>query len=292
MVTASGEAVRVPPLTPGANRRLAGEDIAAGSRIRMAVERLDAPKIGVIASVGIADVSVQMPLRLAVFSTGDELIEGAAPLGPGQIYDSNRPVLLAMLKSLGIAATDLGILPDKQDVITARLAEAARMHDAVVCSAGVSVGDEDHVKAAVRSLGALDFWSVAIKPGRPIAVGRIEKTPFFGLPGNPVAMIVTFQTIVRPALLRLAGALPTPPRRFPVIADFRLARRTGKREFLRCTLFEAEGPALLARRFDRGGSGVLSSVADSEGLLEVAEDIAEITPGMILPFIPFSSLGL
>jgi molybdopterin molybdotransferase len=292
VVTASGVSLTVPGVKPGANRRLAGEDIAVGSRIRVAGERLDAPKIGVIASVGIATVAIHAPLKVAVFSTGDELIEGDAPLAPGQIYDSNRPVLLAMLKSLGIAATDLGILPDNQDIITARLAEAARTHDTVVCSAGVSVGDEDHVMAAVRSLGALDFWSVAIKPGRPIAVGRIDATPFFGLPGNPVAMIVTFQAIVRPALLRLAGALPVEPRRFPVTADFHLTRRPGKREFLRCTLYEAEGTALLARRFERGGSGVLSSVADSEGLLEVAEDIAEITPGMILPFIPFSSLGL
>jgi molybdopterin molybdotransferase len=213
-------------------------------------------------------------------------------LSPGQIYDSNRPVLLTMLKHLGIAATDLGILPDQQPVIAARLAEAAQTHDAVVCSAGMSVGDEDHVKAAVRSLGVLDFWSVAIKPGRPIAVGKIGETPFFGLPGNPVAMIVTFQTIVRPALLRLAGALAVEPRHFPVTADFQLARRTGKREFLRCTLHPGEGHNLLARRFERGGSGVLSSVADSEGLLEVAEEITEIAPGMTLPFIPFSSLGL
>lgn len=292
IVTMSGGSVVVPDLKLGANCRLAGEDIAAGSRIRAAGERLDAPKIGVIASVGIAAVSVRMPLRLAVFSTGDELIEGDTPLGPGQIYDSNRPVLLAMLERLGIAATDLGILPDKQETIAARLAEAAATHHAVVCSAGMSVGDEDHVKAAVRSLGALDFWSVAIKPGRPIAIGRIADTPFFGLPGNPVAMIVTFQTIVRPALLRLAGAIPVEPRRFPVTADFRLARRAGKREFLRCSLHPGDGHILFARRFERGGSGVLSSVADSEGLLEVAEDIAEITPGMTVPFIPFSSLGL
>jgi len=293
IVTASGPSLTVPAhLSLGANRRLAGEDIAQGSRIRAVGERLDAPKIGVIASVGIAEATVYAPLRLAVFSTGDELREGAEPLGPGQIYDSNRPVLLAMLRNLGIEATDLGILPDRQDIIAARLAEAARTHDAVICSAGMSVGDEDHVKAAVRSLGGLDFWSVAIKPGRPIAVGRLGGAPFFGLPGNPVAMIVTFQTIVRPALLRLAGATVTEPRRFPVTADFHLTRRPGKREFLRCMLHPGEGHCLLARRFERGGSGVLSSVADSEGLLEVAEDIAQITPGMTLPFIPFSSLGL
>jgi molybdopterin molybdotransferase len=249
-------------------------------------------EIGVLASIGIGEIPVRMPLSVAVFSTGDELRDGAVPLAAGQIHDSNRPALLAMLKSLGVAATDMGILPDRRDVIAARLGEAAQGHDAVICSAGMSVGDEDHVKAAVRSLGALDFWSVAIKPGRPIAVGRIGVAPFFGLPGNPVAMIVTFQMIVRPALLRLAGAQAVHPRRFPVTADFQLQRRPGKREFLRCSLQEGEGHSLLARRFERGGSGVLSSVADSEGLLEVPEDIAEILPGMTLPFIPFSSLGL
>ena len=292
-VSVTGASVTVPSgLRLGENRRLAGEDIAKGACIRSMGERLGPAEIGLLASVGVAEVAVRAPLRLAVFSTGDELRDGAGPLGVGQIYDSNRPVLLAMLKGLGIAATDLGILPDRQDVIANRLAEAARSHDAVICSAGMSVGDEDHVKAAVRLLGALDFWSVAIKPGRPIAVGRIGAVPFFGLPGNPVAMIVTFLTIVRPALLRLAGAQAWSPRRFPVTADFHLMRRTGKREFMRCTLHDGEGHALLARRFARGGSGVLSSVADSEGLLEVGEDIAEIAPGMTLPFIPFPSLGL
>jgi molybdopterin molybdotransferase len=292
-VSVTGTSVTIPTgLRLGANRRLAGEDIAAGARIRSAGERLGPAEIGVLASVGIAEVAVRIPLRVAVFSTGDELRDGAGPLSVGQIHDSNRPVLLAMLKGLGIAATDLGILPDRREVISARLGEAAKSHDAVICSAGMSVGDEDHVKAAVRSLGSLDFWSVAIKPGRPIAVGRIGAVPFFGLPGNPVAMIVTFQTIVRPALLRLAGAQVIHPRRFPVTADFQMKRRPGKREFLRCSLYEGEGHNLLARRFERGGSGVLSSVADSEGLLEVPEDIAEIVPGMTLPFIPFSSLGL
>jgi molybdopterin molybdotransferase len=293
IASVAGASLAVPAdLKPGANRRLAGEDIAAGSRIRRAGERLGPAEIGIIASVGIAEIAVRTSLRLAVFSTGDELRDGAGPLGPGQIYDSNRPVLLAMLKGLGIAATDLGILPDEREIIAARLAKAATTHDAVICSAGMSVGDEDHVRAAVCTLGGLDFWSVAIKPGRPIAVGRIGDTAFFGLPGNPVAMIVTFQTIVRPALLRLAGAAPSEPRRFPVTADFHLDRRPGKREFLRCSLHEGEGHRLLARRFERGGSGVLSSIADSEGLLEVAEDIGEIVPGMILPFVPFASLGL
>ena len=276
----------------GENRRLAGEDIAIGARILSGGDRLGPAGIGILASVGLNTVEVRVPLRVAVFSSGDELRDGAGPLATGQIHDSNRPVLLAMLKGLGVAATDLGILPDRPDTIRERLAEASGDHDAVICSAGMSVGDEDHVKAAVRSLGTLDFWSVAIKPGRPIAIGRIVAVPFFGLPGNPVAMVVTFLTMVRPALLRLSGAHAENPRRFPVIADFSLSRRPGKREFLRCTLHETDGNSLLAQRFERGGSGVLSSIAHSEGLLEIAEDIAAIAPGTMLPFIPFSGLGL
>jgi molybdopterin molybdotransferase len=291
-VAVGEDGVTVPSgLRLGENRRLAGEDIAAGSCVLRAGERLGPAALGVVASLGIATVPVRAKLKVAVFSTGDELREAAQPIEPGQIHDSNRPVLLAMLGKLGIAAADLGILPDKAEIIRARLGEAMRDHDAVICSAGMSVGDEDHVKAAVRAQGALDFWSVAIKPGRPIAIGRIGDTPFFGLPGNPVAMVVTFAMIVRPALLLLAGADVAPPRRFPVVAGFAMSRRTGKREFLRCTL-DDDGGALLARKFQRGGSGVLSSVAGSEGLLEIAEDIAEIAPGMVLPFIPFSALGL
>jgi molybdopterin molybdotransferase len=291
-VSAAGVVVKIPAgRRLGDNRRPAGEDIAIGCRILAAGDRLGPAAVGILASLGIAGVDVRMPLRVAVFSTGDELCEGPGALEPGKIHDSNRPVLLAMPNGLGIAATDLGILPDDPDAIRARLGEAAKSHDAVICSAGMSVGDEDHVKSAVGALGALDFWSVAIKPGRPIAVGHIGDTPFFGLPGNPVAMIVTFAMIVRPALLRLSGAQADDPRRFPVIADFSIARKPGKREFLRCTLHEDEG-RLLARRFQRGGSAVLSSVAGSEGLLEIAENITEIAPGTVLPFIPFSALGL
>jgi molybdopterin molybdotransferase len=293
VVLADGTTVTIPnTLAQGSNCRRAGEDIARGNRILSAGERLRPAAIGMLASIGLSEVAVRAPIKAAVFSSGDELVDGDSPLAPGQIYDSNRPVLLAMLKGLGIAATDLGILPDQSDAICVRLDQAAKNHDAVICSAGMSVGDEDHVKSAVRASGTLDFWSVAIKPGHPIAIGRIGEIPFFGLPGNPVAMIVTFLMIVRPALQRLSGVQPNEPRRFPVTADFGMARRPGKREFLRCTLHAGDGYALLARRFERGGSGILSSVATSEGLLEIGEDIAEIVPGTTLLFIPFSELGL
>jgi molybdopterin molybdotransferase len=279
-------------MRPGDNRRFAGEDIAAGARVLSAGQSLGAAEIGILASLGMTRIAVRTSLRAAVFSVGDELIDGGKAPAAGQIHDSNRPMLLALLKSMGVGTTDLGILPDRQDVIGTELAKAEANHDAIVCSAGMSVGDEDHVKAAVAALGGLDFWSVAIKPGRPIAIGRIGAVPFFGLPGNPVAMIVNFLMIVRPALLRLSGATIRELRRFPVEADFSAKRKTGRREFIRCTLHETDDNRLLARRFQRDGSGVLSAVAASDGLLEIAEHIDEIAPGMRLPFIPFAGLGL
>jgi molybdopterin molybdotransferase len=156
----------------------------------------------------------------------------------------------------------------------------------------MSAGGEDHVRAAVEGLGQLYFWSVAIKPGRPVAAGRAAGIPFCGLPGNPVAAAVTFSTLVRRALLLLSGARDPEPRRFPVMADFSLRRKAGKREFLRCILQETSDGRLLASRFQRDGSGVLSSISGSEGLLEIMEDMETISPGMILPFSPFAGLGL
>jgi molybdopterin molybdotransferase len=284
--------VTIPPgIQPGENRRMAGEDIAVGSTVLPAGKRLGAGDIGILASLGIAQIAVHAPLRVAVFSVGDELIGGGG-LGAAHIHDSNRPMLIALLNDMGMTATDLGILPDRIDSVRSQIAGAAKSHDAILCSAGMSAGGEDHVRAAVAALGQLYFSSVAIKPGRPVAAGRAAGVPFFGLPGNPVAAAVTFATLVRRALLLLSGAHDLEPRRYPVMADFSLNRKAGKREFLRCNLQQTPHGRLLATRFQRDGSGVLSSISGSEGLLEIAEDIETIAPGMILPFIPFAGFGL
>ena len=292
-VIATGAVVHISAgMVTGDNRRKAGEDIAAGSKVLPAGRRVGPAEIGLLTALGIEKIAVRAPLRVALFSTGDELIDAGTTPRPGQIYDSNRPVLLGLLHGLGMEVDDLGILPDCPETIRGGLAAAAVRHDAVICSAGMSAGDEDHIRSAVETLGTLDFWNVAIKPGRPIAVGRIGGVPFFGLPGNPAAMVVTFLMIVRPALLRLAGAEPHKLRRFPVSADFSMRKKPGRREFLRCTLHEIAGGRLAARRLQRHGSGMVSSIADSEGLLEIAEDTADIQPGMVFPFIPFGGLGL
>jgi molybdopterin molybdotransferase len=273
------------------NLRRAGEDVALGAQVLAAGKRLGPTQIGMLAALGIAEAPLRRKLRVAVLSAGDELVEAGRPRQAGQIHDANRPVLFAMLRRLGMAPTDFGIVPDHRDTLQAALAAAARDHDVIVSSAGVSVGDEDHMREAVKALGDLDFWSVAIKPGRPVTAGHVGGVPFFGLPGNPVAMLVTFLILARPGLLRLAGETPRPFRRFPIPVDFALCKPAGRLEYLRGALHDRDD-VLSVSRYRTGGSGMLSSLTESDGLIEISEDIEEVAPGMALPFIPFSEFGL
>ncbi|RMD65238.1 MAG: molybdopterin molybdenumtransferase MoeA, partial [Alphaproteobacteria bacterium] len=194
-----------PGLKRGANRRRRGEDVRTGATVLHRGRRLRAQDLGQAAAVGRRTLNVSRPLRAALFSTGDEVREPGTPLDPGCIYDSNRAMIHGLLSGLGCAVTDLGILPDRPAVIHEALATAARDHDVIITSGGVSVGEEDHVKQAVEAQGALHLWRLAIKPGRPLALGQVGRVPFVGLPGNPVAVMVTFVTVVRPMILRLMG---------------------------------------------------------------------------------------
>jgi molybdopterin molybdotransferase len=292
-VERDGNFIAVPAgLPPQANIRRAGEDIKAGSTVFAAGRRLGPVEIGMLASLGVTRVIVRRKLRVAVFSTGDELIEAGQDRRSGAIYDANRPTLLALLARLDVAVTDLGILPDQEHAIVAALETAAAHHDAIISSAGVSVGDEDHMRSAVMKLGSLEFTSVAIKPGKPVSFGHIGGARFFGLPGNPAAMLIGFLLLARPGLLRVAGAEAGPLRRYPVAADFALRHKQGRTELLRCSLHAENDGRLLARRFARGGAALLSSIAESDGLVEIGETIGDVSPGMVLPFIPFSDLGL
>lgn len=291
-VSRDGDRLAIPAgLVANANLRRAGEDVQAGATILMAGTPLSPVEIGLLAAVGLAAVPVRRRLRVAVFSSGDELTQPGEALRPGAVYDANRPMLLALLARLGMRASDLGVLPDGQPAIRAALADAAAGHDAVLTSAGVSVGDEDHVRAAVLSLGALDFQGVAIKPGRPMTAGHVSGVPFFGLPGNPVAMMVNFLLLVRPGLLSLAGAKVEPPRRIPVVAAFSAIGGPGRREFLRVKLGSSEGKSI-AMPCGRGGSAILSSLAACDGLVELDETTSEIIPGATVSFIPLAELGL
>ena len=290
-----GDVVEIPPgIERGANRRSAGEDLRRGQRVLARGRVLRAEDLGLAASVGRRTLAVHARLRAAVFSTGDEVREPGTPLSAGTIYDANRYAIGAHLGGLGCAVEDLGILPDQRAALTRALGAAAAHCDLLVTSGGVSVGEEDHVKRAVEALGRLSVWRLAIKPGRPLALGQIDDgarpVPFVGLPGNPVAVMVTLARVVRPLALRLAGAADTAPALFPVRAGFAMRKKPGRREFVRCRL-ERDGRArLVAVKAGRQGAGILSAVAAADGLVELAEEIAYVRPGTVVDFLPFSEV--
>jgi len=283
--------VTLPPgIRRGANRRLAGEDVTRGTSVLTAGRRLRPEDIGLLASLGQRDVAVRGRLRVAVFSTGDEVREPGTALDAGAVYDANRFALLALLTRLGCVVTDLGILPDRFEAIRDALAAAAATQDALITSGGMSTGEEDHVKAAVEATGRLDFWRLAIKPGRPVALGRVGEAAFVGLPGNPVAVVVTFLRIARPILLRLMGASGEAPALFPVRAGFAYKKKPGRREYLRGSLVRDADGGLSVVKHPRDGAGVLSSLVESDGLIELPEALAKVEPGMTVDFLPFNEV--
>src|SRR5258705_6201292 len=216
-----GQCVRLNPgIRKGANRRHAGEDIAKDETALSAGLRLRAPDLGLAAALGYREVCAFRPLRVALLSTGDEIRDPGMPLPPGAIYDANRVMLAALLTGLGCAVSDFGIRPDREAALADTLAAASADHDLIVTSGGVSTGEEDHVKSAIEQFGTLHFWRLAIRPGRPVALGQVRGVPLIGLPGNPVAVIVTFVVLARPLVLQLAGAAPPSPQIFPTRAGF------------------------------------------------------------------------
>ncbi|RVU20216.1 gephyrin-like molybdotransferase Glp [Methylobacterium oryzihabitans] len=283
--------VTVPPgLVPGANRRRAGEDLPAGAVVIPAGRRLGPADLALAAAAGHGSLVVRRRLRVALFSTGDELREPGTPLGPGAIADSNRVLLAALLRRLGAAVSDLGILRDDPAALPGRLRAAARDHDVVLTSGGVSVGEEDHVKAAVAATGRLTLWRVAIKPGRPLAVGGIGEAAFVGLPGNPVAAYVTLLVVVRPLLARLAGEDYRPPPPQMVRAAFCHDKRAGRREYLRVGLRRAGDGAVEAVLGPSSGSGALAALAGSDGLADLPEAASAVREGDPVAVYPHALL--
>lgn len=282
-------AVRVLPRL-GANIRPQGEDMAVGQVILTAGTRLQPQEIGLAAAMGRRELTVRRPLRVGLFSTGDELVEPGAPRGPGKIYDSNRYTVAALLAGLGCAVEDLGILPDDPAAVRAALADAATRVDVLTTSGGVSVGEEDHIKGVVCELGRLDMWRLAIRPGKPLALGRIGDAVFIGLPGNPVSAMVTFLLVGRPLLLRLSGAAQWAPTRTSVAAGFAFSKKPGRREFLRVRLVAGSDGRPTADKFPNDSSGVLTSMATADGLLDVPADTTRVEVGDMLGFFPFTGL--
>jgi len=252
------------PITAGQHVRRRGEDVRAGSVVLPAGTRLEAVALGLAATAGAAQLTVTRRPRVALFSTGDELVMPGEPLPPGAIYNSNRFTLRALLEGLGCEVVDLGIVPDKLDATRAALREAAARADVIVTSGGVSVGEEDHLRPAVQAEGRLDLWALAIKPGKPFAYGRVGSAHFIGLPGNPVSSLVTFLVLVRPFLLKLQGAVQLAPRAYRVAAGFDWPKPDKRREFLRVRLDEEGGLVL----FSNQSSGVLTSAFWADGLLD------------------------
>ena len=283
--------VTLPPgLKRGANRRFAGEDFAVGAIVLAGGTRLDPRHLAALAAVGIAEVTVHRRVRVALFSTGAELLAPGAALRPGAQYDSNATLLGALIRQRGAEVTELGILPDNRAAIAAALDMAARDHDLILTSGGVSTGEEDHVKAAVEAVGRLNFWRLAIKPGRPVAMGTIRGAAFVGLPGNPVASFVTFVRLAGPLIDQLGGASARMVQGLPVKADFTYAKKAGRLEYVRASLVETE-TGLVVRKFAREGAALLSSLTGTDGLVELDEDATSIQPGRVVRFLPYGMLG-
>ncbi|MFT8245955.1 gephyrin-like molybdotransferase Glp [Roseomonas sp. BN140053] len=279
-----------PGLRCGANCRPAGEDVPRGGLALRGGSRIGPAEIGLAAALGLSGLPVTPRPRVGVFSTGNELVSPGRAIGGPRAYDSNRYTLLSLLAGLPAEARDLGILRDAPAAMAAALADAAGAHDLLLCSGGVSTGEEDHVRAAIESGGSLVFWRLAVKPGRPAAMGVVGGTPVLGLPGNPVAAVVTFLHLARPLILRLAGATPAPLPRFTAVAEFSYRKKAGRREYVRVSLHPTAAGAPIARKFPREGAGLLSSLTESDAFAELDENSEGVEPGEVVRVLPFAAV--
>ena len=301
-VKLAGERVIVPSgLKLGSNRRLAGEDVSLGKVVLPAGTVLEAQHVALAAALGLTEIEVRRRLKVAIFSTGDEVVEPGSPRGGAAIYDANRYLLSALLERLGAVVTDLGILADNADELARALGKAAAWHDLVITSGGVSTGEADHVRSAVERIGRLVFWRVAIKPGRPVAMGVIRAAvrkdsaansgaAFVGLPGNPVAVFVTFVRVVKPLLLRLSGARPQKLLPLPVRTAFAYKKKKDRREYVRVALRRGSDGEIEAVKHPQDGAGILTSLTETDGLLEFPEDVTAIEPGTRVGFLSYAAL--
>jgi molybdopterin molybdotransferase len=283
-VDATGRARFLQPLRPGQNVRPRGQDIIAGTTLFDAGHLLLPQDMGVIASVGVSSVQVSAPLRVAILSTGDELVEPGTPLGGGQIYNSNRYTLLGAVERLGQQVVDAGILPDEPAATRQRLEQLSQQADVILTSGGVSVGEADYLGQALREHGEVDLWKLAIKPGKPFTLGRFAGTPVLGLPGNPAASLVTYLLLVKPYLLRRLGCQAVKPQPVPVPASFSWNKPGSRDEYLRAHLGTA-GIELTGNQ----SSGILSTASRAQGLVLVPAG-TQVQPGQPLSYFPFTGL--
>jgi molybdopterin molybdotransferase len=273
---------------PGANTRAAGEDVAAGAPALRAGRRLGPGELALAAAVGLAALTVRARLRVGVLSTGDELVAPGGPAAPHQVFDANRPMLIETLRRWDMTPVDLGRAPDAGPAVAAALDRGAAEADAIIATGGASAGDEDHVARLLGDAGTRAVWRVAMKPGRPLALGTWRGVPVLALPGNPVAAFVCALVFARPALHVLAGADWSPPEGFDVAAAFAKAKKAGRREYLRARLT----PGGAAEVFASEGSGRVSGLAWARGLVELGDATREVRPGDPVRYLPFAAFGL
>ncbi len=290
---AAEAAVFIPAgLKRGANRRLAGEDVADGAAVVLPGQRLRPQDVAALASTGVANVSCFKKPRVCFLSTGNEILPPGAPFSAGKVYDSNGPMLAGLFAPLNLTFAHGGILPDDREAVHNALHAAAHNFDLIVTTGGASLGDEDHVVATLRAADALSLWQLAIKPGRPMGVGKIGSCLCFALPGNPVAVLVCALLYVWPVVRGLSGEEWTEPQRLPFRAGFEIkSRRPGRREFFRGWL-EGDGGQIMVKKYERDGSGLISSLRSAGGLIEIPEQIENIQQGDIVSFIPFAAFGI
>ena len=267
--------------TAGSNVRLAGEDLKSGETVLDKGHQIQAADLGLLASLGVAEVTVHRQLKVAFFSTGDELVSVGKPLEQGQIYDSNRYTIYGMLSQLNLAITDLGVIPDQPDLLETTLLKATDTHDVVLTSGGVSVGEADYMKSLLSKHGEVLFWKINMKPGRPLAYGKVGNAHYFGLPGNPVSTMVTFYQFVRQALLTLMGNTVKPTPMFQVECTEQIKKAKGRTEFQRGILFEENG-LWKVKPLANQGSGILSSMSKANCFIVLNEDVGNCDSGYIV----------
>ncbi|MDC0598802.1 molybdopterin molybdotransferase MoeA [Gammaproteobacteria bacterium] len=273
----------------GKNIRLKGHDIRRGEQVLAAGHKLRPQDMGLLSSLGISSIKIQRPLTVAIINTGDEIISPDKTLGPGQIYDSNSYTLDALLQNLGFKTLKLGIVADDLQSTEQALLEAATKADCIITTGGVSVGDADYVKKAVENLGELKLWKLAIKPGKPFSYGSVNTKPFFGLPGNPVAVFVTFVILVRPYLLKMQGAEGATVTELKVKAGFNITRASNRQEYIRVKLQNNSLNEQELQLFENQGSSIMTSLSWADGLAVVPMDVT-IKKGELLSYLPFSGL--